>query len=201
MGAGASLQEDVPTGWHALAAMAEAADKPDLVAKIVREHQIDAATALEVGHSVEAMSRQTRELQESVMAIRAQPVKSVFSRMPRVVRDLADKLGVSRPSVVSTRDVPGMPRSAIPILKEAGVTAMSEGMNGRMVMVNAPPAFNWRDPNSGEEMLTLWHWHGYGGVGDPGWLVHLPRVPVGEPRAQLVGRDPVVGGEADDVCA
>ena len=46
----------------------------------------------EVGHSVEALSRQTRELQESVMAIRAQPVKSVFSRMPRVVRDLADKL-------------------------------------------------------------------------------------------------------------
>ena len=47
---------------------------------------------LEVEHSVEAMSRQTRDLQESVMAIRAQPVKSVFSRMPRVVRDLADKL-------------------------------------------------------------------------------------------------------------
>ncbi|WP_339947020.1 chemotaxis protein CheA [uncultured Albimonas sp.] len=54
--------------------------------------ETDAQTALEVGHSVEAMSRQTRELQESVMAIRAQPVKSVFSRMPRVVRDLAEKL-------------------------------------------------------------------------------------------------------------
>ena len=48
MGAGASLQEDVPTGWHALAAMAEAADKPDLVAKIVRENQINAATALKL---------------------------------------------------------------------------------------------------------------------------------------------------------
>ncbi|MEO1511925.1 MAG: chemotaxis protein CheA, partial [Planctomycetota bacterium] len=54
--------------------------------------ETDGANALEVAHSVEAMSRQTRELQESVMAIRAQPVKSVFSRMPRVVRDLADKL-------------------------------------------------------------------------------------------------------------
>jgi len=52
----------------------------------------DDSPELEVSHSVEAMSRQTRELQESVMAIRAQPVKSVFSRMPRVVRDLADKL-------------------------------------------------------------------------------------------------------------
>lgn len=53
----------------------------------------DGIAELEVGHSVEAMSRQIRELQESVMAIRAQPVKSVFSRMPRVVRDLADTLG------------------------------------------------------------------------------------------------------------
>lgn len=55
--------------------------------------ELDSSVELEVEHSVEAMSRQTRELQESVMAIRAQPVKSVFSRMPRVVRDLADKLG------------------------------------------------------------------------------------------------------------
>ncbi|MEM8871312.1 MAG: chemotaxis protein CheA [Pseudomonadota bacterium] len=47
----------------------------------------------DMAHSVDAMSRQLRELQESVMAIRAQPVKSVFRRMPRVVRDLAEKLG------------------------------------------------------------------------------------------------------------
>ena len=48
MGAGASLQEAPSPGWHALAEMAEAADKPDVVAKLVREHQIDAATALEL---------------------------------------------------------------------------------------------------------------------------------------------------------
>lgn len=47
---------------------------------------------LELGHSAETLSRQLRELQENVMAIRAQPVKLVFSRMPRVVRDLSDKL-------------------------------------------------------------------------------------------------------------
>lgn len=34
----------------------------------------------------------TRELQECVMAIRMQPVKSVFQRMPRMVRELAGKL-------------------------------------------------------------------------------------------------------------
>ncbi|SON58256.1 Chemotaxis protein CheA [Hartmannibacter diazotrophicus] len=35
----------------------------------------------------------TRELQECVMAIRMQPVKSIFARMPRLVRDLSSKLG------------------------------------------------------------------------------------------------------------
>ncbi|SCA54852.1 Chemotaxis protein CheA [Candidatus Terasakiella magnetica] len=40
----------------------------------------------------EDLSAHTRELQESVMAIRMQPVKSVFARMPRLVRELSTKL-------------------------------------------------------------------------------------------------------------
>lgn len=39
------------------------------------------------------LSRQTRELQDHVMAVRAQPVKAVFQRMPRLVRELAQALG------------------------------------------------------------------------------------------------------------
>lgn len=54
--------------------------------------ELDSTNDIECGHAVEALSRQVRELQESVMAIRAQPVKSVFSRMPRIVRDLCDSL-------------------------------------------------------------------------------------------------------------
>ena len=42
---------------------------------------------------LEELALHTRELQESVMAIRMQPVKSVFSRMPRLVRELTAKLG------------------------------------------------------------------------------------------------------------
>lgn len=41
----------------------------------------------------EQLANLTRELQECVMAIRMQPVKSVFARMPRLVRDLSGKLG------------------------------------------------------------------------------------------------------------
>ena len=43
------------------------------------------------GH--EDLAQLTRELQECVMAIRMQPVKSVFQRMPRLVREVAAKLG------------------------------------------------------------------------------------------------------------
>lgn len=43
-------------------------------------------------HAIESLSRQTRELQESVMAIRAQPVKNVFQRMNRLVRELSMEL-------------------------------------------------------------------------------------------------------------
>ncbi|MFC3050820.1 chemotaxis protein CheA [Kordiimonas pumila] len=41
---------------------------------------------------MEELSMHIRELQENVMAIRMQPVKSVFSRMPRIVRDVSKKL-------------------------------------------------------------------------------------------------------------
>ena len=42
---------------------------------------------------VDELSHHTRELQEAVMAVRMQPVKSIFSRMPRIVRDTAGQLG------------------------------------------------------------------------------------------------------------
>ena len=42
---------------------------------------------------IEELSQHTRELQEAVMSVRMQPVKSVFSRMPRIVRDLSAELG------------------------------------------------------------------------------------------------------------
>ncbi len=39
------------------------------------------------------LERNTRDLQESVMSIRMMPISFVFSRFPRVIRDLSSKLG------------------------------------------------------------------------------------------------------------
>jgi two-component system chemotaxis sensor kinase CheA len=43
----------------------------------------------EVTSSLEELERLTREIQESVMAIRAQPVRPLFQRMSRIVREVA----------------------------------------------------------------------------------------------------------------
>lgn len=42
---------------------------------------------------ISELSQHTRELQEAVMAVRMQPVKSIFSRIPRIVRDTSAQLG------------------------------------------------------------------------------------------------------------
>ncbi|MBV8059980.1 MAG: chemotaxis protein CheA [Alphaproteobacteria bacterium] len=47
----------------------------------------------ELLRGVDELSQHMRELQEAVMSVRMQPVKSVFSRMPRIVRDIAHQLG------------------------------------------------------------------------------------------------------------
>jgi two-component system, chemotaxis family, sensor kinase CheA len=47
----------------------------------------------ELQEGLEQLAQHTRELRESVMSIRAQPVSSVFSRMPRLVRECAALTG------------------------------------------------------------------------------------------------------------
>ena len=44
-------------------------------------------------NSVSQLTRNTRDLQEAVMSIRMMPMDTVFSRFPRMVRDLSGKLG------------------------------------------------------------------------------------------------------------
>ena len=46
-----------------------------------------------LSQSLAELEQLTREIQDSVMAIRAQPVKSVFQRMPRLAREVAAQTG------------------------------------------------------------------------------------------------------------
>lgn len=55
--------------------------------------QLPPEQATSVLEGIQSLSRQSRELQESVMSVRAQPLKAIFSRLPRLTRELAGSLG------------------------------------------------------------------------------------------------------------
>jgi two-component system chemotaxis sensor kinase CheA len=57
-----------------------------------RVNSLDPVTNEALINSVGQLTRNTRDLQESVMSIRMMPMDFVFSRFPRMVRDLAGKL-------------------------------------------------------------------------------------------------------------
>jgi two-component system, chemotaxis family, sensor kinase CheA len=54
---------------------------------------IDAKLIESLNSGMAQLERNTRDLQESVMSIRMMPISYVFSRFPRLVRDLASQLG------------------------------------------------------------------------------------------------------------
>ena len=54
---------------------------------------LDPAAQLQLSAGLADLQRHTRNLQESVMSIRMIPMSAVFSRFPRMLRDLAGKLG------------------------------------------------------------------------------------------------------------
>jgi two-component system, chemotaxis family, sensor kinase CheA len=62
-----------------------------MLAQRVVESGLARSSGISVG--LEDLELLTREIQDSVMAIRAQPVKSVFQRMPRLVREVAEMTG------------------------------------------------------------------------------------------------------------
>lgn len=64
-----------------------------MLSQRVLEAGLARASAVAVG--LDELEQLTREIQDSVMAIRAQPVKSVFQRMPRLVREIAALTGKS----------------------------------------------------------------------------------------------------------
>lgn len=73
----------------------------DLVGELVITEAMLSQRVLEAGlartsavaMALEELEALTREIQDSVMAIRAQPVRAVFQRMPRLVRELAAHTG------------------------------------------------------------------------------------------------------------
>jgi len=62
-----------------------------MLSQSVIENDTTGTSSINMG--LEELQQLTREIQDSVMAIRAQPVKPVFQRMSRIVREVADMVG------------------------------------------------------------------------------------------------------------
>ena len=73
-----------------------------------------------------------------------------------------DYYGHARRRTLSQRDVPGLTRATIPLLRAGGVQAVSVGENTACAQVNVPSMFLWRDNATATEVVALFHPKGYG---------------------------------------
>ncbi|WP_426958715.1 chemotaxis protein CheA [Muricoccus radiodurans] len=90
-GAKATIRVDLERVDRLIDLVGELVINQAVLAQSVGEAGMTRSSSVALGLS--ELEQLTREIQDSVMAIRAQPVKSVFQRMPRLVREVAAMTG------------------------------------------------------------------------------------------------------------
>jgi two-component system chemotaxis sensor kinase CheA len=89
--AGATIRVDLDRVERLIDLVGELVINQAMLSQRVAEARIARSSALAMG--LDDLEQLSREIQDSVMAIRAQPVKPIFQRMSRVVREAADMTG------------------------------------------------------------------------------------------------------------
>ncbi len=89
--AGATIRVDLERVDRMIDLVGELVINQAMLAQRVAESGLARSSTVAIG--LDELEQLTREIQDSVMAIRAQPVKSVFQRMPRLVREIAGSTG------------------------------------------------------------------------------------------------------------
>ena len=90
-GAGATIRVDLERVDRLIDLVGELVINQAMLSQRVMEAGLARASGVAMG--LDELEQLTREIQDSVMAIRAQPVKSVFQRMPRLAREVAAMTG------------------------------------------------------------------------------------------------------------
>lgn len=85
--AGATIRVDLERVDRLIDLVGELVINQAMLAQRVGDSTVARSSDVAIG--LEELEQLTREIQDSVMAIRAQPVRSVFQRMPRLVREAA----------------------------------------------------------------------------------------------------------------
>ncbi|MDR9758663.1 chemotaxis protein CheA [Rhizobium redzepovicii] len=92
-GAGQTIRVDLDRVDRLINLVGELVINQAMLSQSVIENDTTGTSSINMG--LEELQQLTREIQDSVMAIRAQPVKPVFQRMSRIVREIADMTGKS----------------------------------------------------------------------------------------------------------
>ena len=90
-GAGQTIRVDLDRVDRLINLVGELVINQAMLSQSVIENDANGTSSINMG--LEELQQLTREIQDSVMAIRAQPVKPVFQRMSRIVREIADMTG------------------------------------------------------------------------------------------------------------
>jgi len=76
---------------------------------------------------------------------------------------LDDMFGRPHTITMSQRDVPGMTSSIIPLMVNAGIKAVTVGVNAASMPPDVPTVFQWQHNVTNTRILAMWHPGGYGG--------------------------------------
>jgi hypothetical protein len=79
--------------------------------------------------------------------------EQLFRDSVQIVHDLDDAFHRPRKITLSQRDVPGMTRGVVPLLKSKGCKAITVGVDGENP--NVPPIFRWRDVDTNTEIIGM----------------------------------------------
>jgi two-component system chemotaxis sensor kinase CheA len=90
-GVGSTIRVDLERVDRLIDLVGELVINQAMLSQRVMEAGIAGASG--IGMGLDELEQLSREIQDSVMAIRAQPVKSVFQRMPRLAREVAAMTG------------------------------------------------------------------------------------------------------------
>jgi two-component system chemotaxis sensor kinase CheA len=85
--------EIVPPAQNDAASIRVSVEKIDRLVNLVGELVITEAMLAQTYGPLPDLARHTRNLQEAVMAVRMVPISAVFSRFPRLVRELSQRMG------------------------------------------------------------------------------------------------------------
>jgi hypothetical protein len=95
----------------------------------------------------------------------------------------------------SQRDVPGMTRGAIPLLAKHGVKAVTIGETDAASPLDLPPILLWKDRQSGQEVMGLFHPHGYGNAEETATAAAAARTAGNATAAAIVGATSATAGD------